>query len=102
MRSLELAESDDGLDLAFADIETLAAQCRFSDCSHEVEPGCAVRAAIEAGLLGEDRLRARRSLQRELGIVAQATDAAARKANARTWGKISREASDAAARKRGG
>jgi ribosome biogenesis GTPase len=98
---MELSDVDDGLDRAFADIEALATQCRFSDCSHEVEPGCAVRMAIESGALSDDRLRARRSLQKELGIVAQATDAAARKANARTWGKISRAASDAAARKRG-
>jgi len=101
MRSLELAESEDGLELAFADIEALAAQCRFSDCSHEVEPGCAIRAAIESGELKQDRLQARRALHRELGVVARATDVAARKANARSWGKISREASDAAARKRG-
>ncbi len=88
--------------MAFADIETLAAGCRFGDCAHEVEPGCAVIAAIESGALRPDRLRARRKLHRELGLVAQASDAAARRANARTWGRISREASDAAARKRAG
>ena len=65
-------------------------------------PAARCGAAIEAGELTADRLRARRKLQRELGIVAKAADAAARRANARTWGKISREASDAAARKRGG
>lgn len=102
MRSLELSDAEDGLDRAFADIETLAAACRFADCAHEVEPGCAVIAAIEAGELPADRLRARRKLHRELGIVAKAADAAARRANARTWGRISREASDAAARKRAG
>jgi ribosome biogenesis GTPase len=101
MRSLELSEADEGLDLAFADIEALAAECRFRDCAHDSEPGCAVRAAIEAGDLPEDRLRARRALRKELGIVAQASTVAARRANARSWGKISREASDAAARKRG-
>ncbi len=101
MRSIELTESEGGLDLTFGDIEALAAGCRFTDCSHEVEPGCAVTAAIEAGEMSADRLRARRKLQRELGVVAAATDAAARRANARTWGKISRQASDAAARRRG-
>jgi len=101
MRSLELSDSDEGLDMAFADIETYAAECRFRDCAHEMEPGCAVRAAIVAGHLTQDRLEARRKLERELGIVAQASDVAARRANARSWGKISREASDAAARKRG-
>ena len=101
MRSMELSEVGDGLDLAFSDIETLAAECRFRDCAHEMEPGCAVRAAIVAGVLTQDRLAARRKLQRELGLVTKAADAAAKRANARTWGKISREASDAAARKRG-
>ena len=101
MRSMELSEVGDGLDMAFSDIETYAAECRFRDCAHEQEPGCAVRAAIVAGELTEDRLAARRKLQRELGLVTKAADAAAKRANARTWGKISREASDAAARKRG-
>ena len=101
MRSMELSDVDEGLERAFADIESMAAQCRFADCSHEVEPGCAVRAAIEAGEIDADRLDARRKLQREVGLITQAADAAARRANARTWGKISREASDAAARKRG-
>ncbi len=102
MRSLELSDVQEGLDHTFADIEALAAGCRFSDCSHEVEPGCAVRAAMEAGAIEPDRLYARRKLQRELGLVVQASDAAAKRANARTWGRISREASDAAARKRAG
>ncbi len=102
MRSLELTDSDTGLDMAFGDIERLAADCRFSDCAHEMEPGCAVVAAIEAGEITADRLRARRKLQRELGLVARATDAATKRANARTWGRFSREASDAAARKREG
>jgi ribosome biogenesis GTPase len=101
MRSMELSEATEGLDMTFSDIEAYAAECRFRDCSHGMEPGCAVRAAIVAGDLSEDRLRARRKLQRELDLVTQASDAAARRANARSWGKISREASDAAARKRG-
>ena len=101
MRSLELSDIEDGLDMAFADIEDLAAECRFRDCAHDAEPGCAVRAAIEAGDIAPDRLYARRKLHRELGLVTQASDAAAKRANARTWGKISREASDIAARKRG-
>jgi ribosome biogenesis GTPase len=102
MRSLELSDADEGLDRTFADIESLAAECRFRDCTHEVEPGCAVILAIESGAITPDRLRSRRKLQREVGLVAQAADAAARRANARRWGKISREASDAAARKRSG
>ena len=54
-----------GLDEAFADITALAEQCRFADCAHETEPGCAVRAAVEAGELDPARLEAMRRLERE-------------------------------------
>ncbi|MFN8519774.1 MAG: ribosome small subunit-dependent GTPase A [Chloroflexota bacterium] len=102
MRSIGLWDADDGLDRAFTDIEALAAACRFADCSHEVEPGCAVAAAIEAGELDADRLRARRKLHRELGLVAQRSDAASRHAAGRRWGKVTREAAKAAEAKRHG
>ncbi|HYF25425.1 MAG TPA: ribosome small subunit-dependent GTPase A, partial [Baekduia sp.] len=49
--------SADGLDEAFADVAALAAACRFADCAHDAEPGCAVQAAIAAGTLDADRLR---------------------------------------------
>ena len=55
LRALSLWEADEGLSRAFADIETLAEQCRFRDCSHTVEPGCAVRAAIDRGQLDQSR-----------------------------------------------
>ncbi|HEX9622695.1 MAG TPA: ribosome small subunit-dependent GTPase A [Polyangiaceae bacterium] len=50
----------------FSEIEVLAADCRFGDCRHEGEPGCAVRAAIEAGTLSEQRLQSARKLGREM------------------------------------
>ena len=55
MRELQLLVSERGLRETFDDIETLAAQCRFSDCRHEDEPGCAVRAALDAGGLDAER-----------------------------------------------
>jgi len=57
MRELELWVDEEGLQDAFADIEGLAAECRFSNCRHDAEPGCAVREAIEAGRLDPSRLR---------------------------------------------
>ncbi len=54
------------LDAAFSDVEELAGRCRFSDCSHEHEPGCAVLAAVERGQLPCERLDSWRKLQREL------------------------------------
>ncbi len=65
MRELQLVEIGDALDEVFGDIATFAPQCRFADCSHEEEPGCAVRAAIENGMLEPDRLRRYRKLQSE-------------------------------------
>lgn len=55
MRELALWEADEGLTGAFPDIEAYAAMCRFGDCSHEVEPGCAVREALENGSLSVER-----------------------------------------------
>lgn len=55
MRELGLWDAEAGLEKTFADIEELAAGCRFADCSHTSEPGCAVKAAIERGELSEER-----------------------------------------------
>ncbi|MBA3331525.1 MAG: ribosome small subunit-dependent GTPase A [Actinobacteria bacterium] len=66
MRELQLWEAEGGLEGAFADITALAATCRFSDCAHRHEPGCAVLAALEQGELAPERLESYRKLQREL------------------------------------
>jgi ribosome biogenesis GTPase len=65
MRELRVADVEAALDDVFDDIQALAAQCRFGDCAHESEPGCAVKKAIEAGSLDERRLLSYRKLQRE-------------------------------------
>jgi len=66
MRELQLWDADAGLAEAFGEIEELAKACRFRDCTHEAEPGCAVRAAAEAGRLPQERLASFRKLQSEL------------------------------------
>lgn len=65
MRELKVAQLDDALSAVFADVASLADNCRFRDCEHNNEPGCAVRAAIAAGALDERRLRNYRKLLRE-------------------------------------
>lgn len=75
LRSLGLPGSDEGVEAAFAEIEALAARCRFGDCRHEEEPGCAVRAAVEAGELDADRLDALHRLQQETAAAAARSDA---------------------------
>ena len=62
---LGLADSSDGLDTAFADVESYLGKCRFSDCRHESEPGCAIRAAIAAGELDAARWESYRKLTLE-------------------------------------
>jgi len=65
MRELQLVDVGDALDDVFAEVASLAGACRFSDCGHESEPGCAVQAAIADGTLDPDRLRRYRKLQSE-------------------------------------
>jgi ribosome biogenesis GTPase len=66
MRELQLWDAEEGVGATFSDVEALAAECRFGDCSHEGEPGCAVMEAIRDGRLARDRLTSYRKLQREL------------------------------------
>jgi ribosome biogenesis GTPase / thiamine phosphate phosphatase len=75
LREIQLWEADDGIQEAFADVDELAADCRFSDCAHQSEPGCAVQAAIDEGRLLSERLQSYRQLQRELKRLAMKQDA---------------------------
>ncbi|WP_409328521.1 ribosome small subunit-dependent GTPase A [Trujillonella humicola] len=79
MRELALAD-DEGVDTAYADVAELALSCRFRDCGHRSEPGCAVVAAVEEGLLDAGRLSGWRKLQAEARRQALRSDARARAA----------------------
>jgi ribosome biogenesis GTPase len=68
IRGVGLLDTGAGLERAFADIAELAGHCRFGDCRHEAEPGCAVAAAIAAGTLAPRRLASWRKLQREVTV----------------------------------
>jgi ribosome biogenesis GTPase / thiamine phosphate phosphatase len=65
MRELQLADADAGIDDVFADIAALVSECRFTNCRHESEPGCAIRAALEDDRIDLDRLRRYRKLAAE-------------------------------------
>ena len=71
MREVHLWLAEGGLAEAFEDIVELAAECRFSDCSHETEPGCAVQAALADGRLARERWESFRALERELAELAE-------------------------------
>jgi ribosome biogenesis GTPase / thiamine phosphate phosphatase len=75
LREVQLWDADDGINEAFADVDELAADCRFNDCAHRREPGCAVQAAIDEGRLPRERLQSYRALQRELKRLAMKQDA---------------------------
>src|SRR5437867_1998332 len=76
MRELQLWVDAESLDQAFGDLRTLASRCRFSDCRHRAEPGCAVQTALERGTLSEERLAAYDKLRRELEFQARKQDRA--------------------------
>ena len=88
LREAQLWEGEEGLSGVFEDIEALALQCRFADCSHQTEPGCAIKAAIDAGSLDPERFRSYRKLQRELRAVAAKSDARLRSEDRKKWKQI--------------
>ena len=89
LRELGVLDGE-GLSTAFDDVERAAAECRFSDCQHRSEPGCAVRAAVADGTLDQGRLEAWRKLEREAERAAMATDALGRRAERKRWSAIQR------------
>ncbi len=88
IRSLEMAGADEGVEAAFDDILALAAACRFSDCRHTTEPGCAVRNALSDGTLNPDRLASHQKLERELAHVERKTDPRAQAEERKRWKSI--------------
>ena len=92
MRELALWADDDALEATFVDVDEIARDCRFSDCSHESEPGCAVLQAVSDGVLDDDRLASWRKLQRELAHLARKQDVLLRNEERKKWARITREA----------
>jgi ribosome biogenesis GTPase len=101
IRALEVLGADEGVDAAFDDVVELAAACRFSDCRHHGEPGCAVRAALDDGRLTEERLASHRKLEREAARATREHDPRARAENRRTWKIIHKSVNEHMKRKYG-
>jgi len=89
LRELQVWEGD--LDSAFADIAELAGRCRFADCAHGVEPGCAVREALEIGELDPDRWQSYLKLQRELRAIEARSSSRVRRELKQRWRARARE-----------
>ena len=88
MRELQLWDASEGIDQAFGEIAELAANCKFRDCKHMNEPGCAVRGAVESGELAAERLESFHKLGREEKVVAAKLDAAVRAAQTKELKKV--------------
>jgi ribosome biogenesis GTPase / thiamine phosphate phosphatase len=94
IRELQLwdAAASGALEEAFADVEELAATCRFHDCAHGVEPGCAVQEALRDGSLPRERYASWQKLQRELRSIAIRADARLRKEERKRWHQVTKDA----------
>jgi ribosome biogenesis GTPase len=91
MREIELLD-DGGIDTVFQDIAALAGSCRFRDCRHDSEPGCAVKHAVESGALDADRFDHYRKLEREAQAYELRHDKRRLRQAERVWGQLSDEA----------
>ncbi|MGW0779222.1 ribosome small subunit-dependent GTPase A [Streptomyces sp. NPDC002913] len=101
LRGVGLFDAEAGVGQVFSEIEDLAQRCRFHDCAHEAEPGCAVLGAIEDGSLAERRLDSYRKLLRENHRIAAKTDARLRSETLREWKRRGAEGKAAMELKRG-
>jgi ribosome biogenesis GTPase len=85
VRGFGIFDAEEGMEEMFGDLEELFEHCRFSDCAHGREPGCAVQSALADGVLAERRWASYLKLQRELAALARRHDAAAQRAYQREW-----------------
>jgi len=88
MREIQLWEGDQGIESSFGDLEALADECRFSNCQHKGEPGCAVEAALASGALAAERLESYRKLQKELHHLRLRQDDLARIQEKKKWKSV--------------
>jgi ribosome biogenesis GTPase / thiamine phosphate phosphatase len=91
MREIQLWDAGGGVGAAFADVESFASLCRFGDCRHSSEPGCAVKDAIATGRLPVERYDSYVKLQRELHHLARKRDARLAAEETRRWKIINKE-----------
>lgn len=101
LRSVGLHDDGEGVERTFPDVEDLIERCRFNDCGHESEPGCAVRAALADGRLEERRWASWQKLRREAAWIATRHDPVARAAARKRWAATDRAGKAQADLKRG-
>jgi ribosome biogenesis GTPase len=94
LRELQLWDAQEGLEQTFGEIEELAGICRFRDCTHRGEPGCAVEVAIQEGRVERERLESHRKLQREMDFLKRKLDLGAQQKEKQRIKTIHRAARD--------
>jgi len=92
MREIQLWEGSEGLSELFDDIEALTLECKFSDCRHESEPGCAVKSAIKKGEITESRFKSYKKLLNEINYFERKQNVRAALEEKKKWKKITSEA----------
>ena len=90
LRGVQLWAADEGLDQAFADLVELAERCRFRDCRHAGEPGCAIAAAVADGTVPARRVASHAALRHEVGWLRDRYDARQRAEQRREWKQLSK------------
>ena len=96
LREAQLWQGDEGLEFLFEDIEDLALGCRFSDCAHDTEPGCAIKAALADGTLDAGRLESYRKLLRELRSIEVRSSARLQIEERKKWKRLTTAARERA------
>ncbi|KAB7673029.1 ribosome small subunit-dependent GTPase A [Bacillus sp. B1-b2] len=91
MRELQLWNSESGLSTSFSDIEKLGLTCRFRDCTHKAEAGCAVKRAIELGEMEEERLISYNKLLRELAYLERKQSKRAQAEEKKKWKMVNQQ-----------
>ena len=90
MREFQLWDNNESLDSGFQDINELANKCKFNDCQHSNEPGCAIRDALSIGALAKDRYSSYLKLQKELAFLERKMDRAAQVEERNKWKKVTK------------
>ncbi|QLY26565.1 ribosome small subunit-dependent GTPase A [Bdellovibrio sp. KM01] len=96
MRELQLSDHSEGLSNQFAEVEELIGRCRFSDCQHLTEPGCAVKAALDGGTLSEGKWRSYLKLQAEVRAGLRKQDRVLAAEDRKMWKKLTNDAKERA------
>jgi len=91
IREIAFSKSGDGLEATFSDIQTLAESCRFANCLHQLEPGCAVLHAVDSGELMQERLENYRKMQREMEYAQARNDKSADRVEKERWKGVAME-----------